>query len=147
MKAVRFTGKGGPEVVELAEVEAPTPSRGEVLVRVKAAAMNRADLLQRRGLYPPPPGFREDIPGLELAGEIAALGEAVTGWIGERFAGLSINLSARQFHSGDAAEFVIECVIEEREPLFLRNSYPRTIMVFVRRNENPIQVEQHGIDH
>jgi putative PIG3 family NAD(P)H quinone oxidoreductase len=85
MKAVRFTGKGGPEVVELAEVEAPAPSRGEVLVRVRAAAMNRADLLQRRGLYPPPPGFREDIPGLELAGEIAALGEAVTGWkVGDR---------------------------------------------------------------
>jgi putative PIG3 family NAD(P)H quinone oxidoreductase len=85
MKAVRFTGKGGPEVVELAEVEAPGPSRGEVLVRVRAAAMNRADLLQRRGLYPPPPGFREDIPGLELAGEIAALGEAVTGWkVGDR---------------------------------------------------------------
>src|SRR5512137_1339445 len=80
MKAVRFTGKGGPEVVELAEVEAPRPSRGEVLVRVRAAAMNRADLLQRRGLYPPPPGFREAIPGLELAGEIAALGEGVTGW-------------------------------------------------------------------
>jgi putative PIG3 family NAD(P)H quinone oxidoreductase len=85
MKAVRFTGKGGPEVVELAEVEAPAPSRGEVLVRVKAAAMNRADLLQRRGLYPPPPGFKEDIPGLELAGEIAALGEAVSGWkVGDR---------------------------------------------------------------
>ena len=85
MKAVRFTGKGGPEVVELAEVEAPTASRGEVLVRVRAAAMNRADLLQRRGLYPPPPGFREDIPGLELSGEITALGEAVTGWkVGDR---------------------------------------------------------------
>jgi NADPH2:quinone reductase len=85
MKAVRFTGKGGPEVVELAEVEAPSPSRGEVLVRVRAAAMNRADLLQRRGLYPPPPGFKEDIPGLELAGEIAALGEAVSGWrVGDR---------------------------------------------------------------
>jgi putative PIG3 family NAD(P)H quinone oxidoreductase len=85
MKAVRFTGKGGPEVVELAEVEAPRPSRGEVLVRVRAAAMNRADLLQRRGLYPPPPGFREDIPGLELAGEIAELGGGVAGWkVGDR---------------------------------------------------------------
>jgi NADPH:quinone reductase len=84
MKAVRFTGKGGPEVVELAEVEAPRPARGEVLVRVKAAAMNRADLLQRRGLYPPPPGWREDIPGLELAGEIAELGAGVAGWkVGE----------------------------------------------------------------
>jgi NADPH:quinone reductase len=80
MKAVRFTGKGGPEVVELAEVETPVPQRGEVLVRVGAAAMNRADLLQRRGLYPPPPGFREDIPGLELAGEVAAVGAGVTAW-------------------------------------------------------------------
>lgn len=85
MKAVRFTGKGGPEVVELAEVEQPAPQRGEVLVRVRAAAMNRADLLQRRGLYPPPPGFREDIPGLELAGEVAGLGEGVTAWkVGDR---------------------------------------------------------------
>jgi len=85
MKAVRFTGKGGPEVVELGEVEAPRPSRGEVLVRVRAAAMNRADLLQRRGLYPPPPGFREDIPGLELSGEVAELGPGVTGWkVGDR---------------------------------------------------------------
>src|SRR5512137_2446248 len=80
MKAVRFTGKGGPEVVELAEVEAPRPARGEVLVRVKAAAMNRADLLQRRGLYPPPPGFREDVPGLEFAGEVAEVGEGAAGW-------------------------------------------------------------------
>ena len=85
MKAVRFTGKGGPEVVELCEVEQPVPQRGEVLVRVRAAAMNRADLLQRRGLYPPPPGYREDIPGLELAGEVAALGAGVTAWkVGDR---------------------------------------------------------------
>ncbi len=85
MKAVRFTGKGGPEVVELREVEQPVPQRGEVLVRVRAAAMNRADLLQRRGLYPPPPGYREDIPGLELAGEVAALGAGVTAWkVGDR---------------------------------------------------------------
>jgi putative PIG3 family NAD(P)H quinone oxidoreductase len=80
MKAVRFGGKGGPEVVALSEIERPEPSRGEVLVRVRAAAMNRADLLQRRGLYPPPPGFREDVPGLELAGEVEALGPGVTGW-------------------------------------------------------------------
>jgi putative PIG3 family NAD(P)H quinone oxidoreductase len=85
MKAVRFKGKGGPEVVELAEIERPEPSRGEVLVRVRAAAMNRADLLQRRGLYPPPPGYREDVPGLELAGEVEALGPGVTGWkVGDR---------------------------------------------------------------
>jgi putative PIG3 family NAD(P)H quinone oxidoreductase len=77
MKAVFFAGKGGPEVIEIREVPDPTPARGEVLVRVRAAAINRADLLQRRGLYPPPPGVREEIPGLELAGDVAAVGEGV----------------------------------------------------------------------
>jgi len=78
MRAVCFTGKGGPEVIAVRELPDPLPSRGEVLVRVRAAALNRADLLQRRGLYPPPPGWREDVPGLELAGVVAALGEGVT---------------------------------------------------------------------
>jgi putative PIG3 family NAD(P)H quinone oxidoreductase len=80
MKAVVFKGKGGPEVVALEERPEPVPARGEVLVRVRAAALNRADLLQRRGLYPPPPGTREDIPGMELAGEVAAVGDGVTAW-------------------------------------------------------------------
>jgi putative PIG3 family NAD(P)H quinone oxidoreductase len=80
MKAVVFKGKGGPEVIALEERPDPAPSRGEVLVRVRAAALNRADLLQRRGLYPPPPGTRPDVPGMELAGEVAALGEGVTAW-------------------------------------------------------------------
>ena len=75
MKAVLFGGKGGPEVIEWRDTADPAPARGEVLVRVRAAALNRADLLQRRGLYPPPPGTREDIPGLELAGEVAAVGD------------------------------------------------------------------------
>jgi putative PIG3 family NAD(P)H quinone oxidoreductase len=77
MKAVLFGGKGGPEVIEWKDTHDPAPARGEVLVRVRAAALNRADLLQRRGLYPPPPGTREDLPGLELAGEIAKVGEGV----------------------------------------------------------------------
>ncbi len=80
MRAVVFAGKGGPEVVEVREVPDPVPQRGEVLVRVRAAALNRADLLQRRGLYPPPHGVREDVPGLELAGEVVRCGEAVAGW-------------------------------------------------------------------
>ncbi len=80
MKAVVFNGKGGPEVVEVREVPDPVPARCQVLVRVRAAALNRADLLQRRGLYPPPPGTREDIPGLELAGEVVRCGEGVTTW-------------------------------------------------------------------
>ena len=85
MKAVVFKGRGGPEVVAVESVPDPAPSRGEVLVRVRAAALNRADLLQRRGLYPPPPGTRPDVPGMELAGEVAALGEGVTSWkVGDR---------------------------------------------------------------
>jgi putative PIG3 family NAD(P)H quinone oxidoreductase len=80
MKAVLFGGKGGPEVIEWRDAADPAPARGEVLVRVRAAALNRADLLQRRGLYPPPPGTREDIPGLELAGEVVGVGAGVTAW-------------------------------------------------------------------
>ncbi len=80
MKAVLFGGKGGPEVISFGDAPDPAPSRGEVLVRVRAAALNRADLLQRRGLYPPPPGHREDLPGMELAGEVAAVGAGVTAW-------------------------------------------------------------------
>ncbi|GEJ59346.1 NAD(P)H-quinone oxidoreductase [Anaeromyxobacter diazotrophicus] len=78
MKAVFFAAKGGPEVIEVRELPDPRPARGEVLVRVRAAGVNRADLLQRRGLYPPPAGLREEVPGLELAGEVAAVGEGVT---------------------------------------------------------------------
>ena len=80
MKAVRFVGKGGPEVVGWEDVPDPVPQRGEVLVRVRAAGLNRADLLQRRGLYPPPRGTRADIPGLELAGEVVRCGEGVSAW-------------------------------------------------------------------
>jgi NADPH:quinone reductase len=80
MKAVVFTGKGGPEVIVVRELPDPVPSRGEVIVRVRAAALNRADLLQRRGLYPPPPGTREDVPGLELAGEVESVGEGIVAW-------------------------------------------------------------------
>jgi putative PIG3 family NAD(P)H quinone oxidoreductase len=80
MKAVLFEGKGGPEVIRFADTEEPVPARGEVLVRVRAAALNRADLLQRRGLYPPPPGTRPDVPGLELAGEVVRAGDAASPW-------------------------------------------------------------------
>jgi putative PIG3 family NAD(P)H quinone oxidoreductase len=78
MRAVLFEGSGGPEVIRIGDVPDPAPGRGEVLVRVRAASLNRADLLQRRGLYPPPPGTRPDVPGLELAGEVVRAGEGVT---------------------------------------------------------------------
>jgi putative PIG3 family NAD(P)H quinone oxidoreductase len=74
MRALRIEGQGGPEVLKLKEAEDPTPGPGEVLVRVRAAGLNRADLLQCMGLYPPPPDAPADIPGLEYAGEVAAVG-------------------------------------------------------------------------
>ncbi len=80
MKAILFDGKGGPEVIRFADAADPSPARGEALVRVRAAALNRADLLQRRGLYPPPAGTRPDVPGLELAGEVVAVGDRVFAW-------------------------------------------------------------------
>ncbi|MFQ5690057.1 MAG: NAD(P)H-quinone oxidoreductase [Gemmatimonadota bacterium] len=70
MKAVRIAAAGGPEVLELVEIPEPVARQGEALVRVRAAGLNRADLLQRRGLYPAPPGAPRDVPGLEFAGEV-----------------------------------------------------------------------------
>ena len=89
MKAIVITRFGGPEVLELQEVPSPSPSRGEVRVRVRATAVNRADLLQRMGAYPAPPGAPKDIPGLEYAGEVDALGADVTELaVGDRVFGL-----------------------------------------------------------
>lgn len=87
MKAVICREPGGVEVLEIAELPVPEPAPGEVLVRNFATALNRADLLQRRGLYPPPPGDSE-ILGLEFAGEVAraagefAVGDRVFGLVG-----------------------------------------------------------------
>jgi putative PIG3 family NAD(P)H quinone oxidoreductase len=93
MKAIVISRFGGPEVLELREVDTPAPGRGEVRVRVRATAVNRADLLQRAGAYPAPPDAPADIPGLEFAGEIDALGDgaaAVSGLaLGDRVFGLA----------------------------------------------------------
>ncbi len=77
MKVIEIKEFGGPEVLAPAERERPAPKAGEVLIRVYAAGVNRPDVMQRIGLYPPPPGA-SDVPGLEVAGEIAALGEGVS---------------------------------------------------------------------
>lgn len=77
MKAVFISEPGGPEVLEVRDVAAPVPGVGEVLIDVVAAGLNRADVQQRRGFYPPPPGA-SDIPGLEVSGRIAGFGPGVT---------------------------------------------------------------------
>ena len=77
MRAIVIREPGGPEVLEVRDVAKPEPAKGEVRVRVRATAVNRADLLQRMGAYPAPPGSPKDIPGLEFSGEIDALGEGV----------------------------------------------------------------------
>ncbi|HUQ58446.1 NAD(P)H-quinone oxidoreductase [Lentzea sp.] len=79
MRAITVRDPGGPEVLEWTEVPDPVPGPGEVLIDVAASAVNRADLLQRQGFYPPPKGA-SDIIGLECSGTIAAVGEGVTGW-------------------------------------------------------------------
>lgn len=76
MTAVEIARPGGPEVLQTCSRPVPQPGPGEVLVRVAAAGVNRPDAMQRRGLYPPPPGA-SDLPGLEIAGVVAALGEGV----------------------------------------------------------------------
>src|SRR5450759_4783685 len=78
MTVVEIAAPGGPEQLKSARRPVPPPAAGEVLVRVAAAGVNRPDVMQRQGRYPPPPGA-SDIPGLEIAGEIVALGAGVSG--------------------------------------------------------------------
>ena len=88
MKAITFATYGGPDVLRLEDVAEPTPAADELLVRVRASALNRADTMQRRGHYPPPPG-ESDILGLELAGEVEAVGANASGFKpGDRVFGL-----------------------------------------------------------
>ncbi|MBN1173111.1 MAG: NAD(P)H-quinone oxidoreductase [Micromonosporaceae bacterium] len=79
MQAVTITEPGGPEQLAVTEVPDPTPAADEVIIEVAATAVNRADLLQRQGKYPPPPGA-SPYPGLECSGRIAELGAGVSGW-------------------------------------------------------------------
>jgi putative PIG3 family NAD(P)H quinone oxidoreductase len=84
MRAITVSQPGGPEVLQLDEVEMPVVAPDEVLIKVAAAGVNRPDLLQRQGRYPPPPGASEII-GLEVSGQIAATGEEVDDWsVGDR---------------------------------------------------------------
>lgn len=92
MKAIVITTPGGPEVLKLQEVEDPQIQENEVLIKVEATALNRADTVQRKGSYPPPKGA-SPYPGLECSGTIQAVGSKVTRWkIGDQVCQfLSIN--------------------------------------------------------
>lgn len=84
MRAILISEFGGPEVLKMGEVETPAPGPGQVLIEVAATSVNRPDIVQREGNYPPPKGDSE-ILGLEVAGTIRALGSGVTGWhVGDR---------------------------------------------------------------
>ena len=100
MKAITITSFGGVEGLEIRDVpDAPAATLDRVRVRVRAAGLNRADILQRLGRYPAPPGYPQDIPGIEFAGEVEAVGEEVRSWkIGDRVFGI--------IGGGGQAEFV-----------------------------------------
>ena len=107
MKSIVITRPGGPEVLATEERPVPEPGPGEIRVRVHASALNRADLLQRRGSYPAPPGAPADVPGLEYAGEVDAVGEGAGLWaVGTRVMGI--------VGGGGHAEYV---VVHEREAI------------------------------
>src|SRR5439155_23490469 len=89
MRAAIITQPGGPEVLEIHDVEMPEPAGEQVRIRVRASGINRADLLQRAGGYPAPAGSPSNIPGLEFAGEVDAIGPQVRMWkAGQRVMGL-----------------------------------------------------------
>ena len=87
MRVVEIAAPGGPEQLRLASRPTPKPGKGEVLVKVAAAGVNRPDVLQRRGVYPPPTGASE-IPGLEIAGTVVAAGQGSTHLIGTKVCAL-----------------------------------------------------------
>jgi putative PIG3 family NAD(P)H quinone oxidoreductase len=100
MRTVVITRPGGPEVLEVVDRPVPSPAPGEVLVRVRAAGLNRADLLQRRGGYPAPQGAPPDVPGLEFAGEVARVPDGDTSWReGDRVFGITAGGAQAEYRS------------------------------------------------
>jgi NADPH:quinone reductase len=98
MKVLLIAQPGGPEVLTIGDRPTPSPKAGELLVHVRAAGLNRADTMQRRGHYPPPPGIPTDIPGLEYAGEVAAVGQGVRHFrVGQRVFGLAGGAAQAEF--------------------------------------------------
>lgn len=98
MLAVWITKFGGPDVLEIRSVPKPGFAADQVLVRVRASALNRADLLQRQGKYPAPVGYSQEIPGIEFAGEVAGIGPLVQMWKpGQRVFGLTVGAAQAQY--------------------------------------------------
>lgn len=105
MRAVIYRGGGGTEVISFGEVPTPEVKPGHIRVRVRAAGLNRADILQRRGSYPAPKGWPADIPGLEYAGEVEAVRDAPRWSVGDRVMGLVGGGAMAEFvtvHQGEA---------------------------------------------
>ena len=112
MTAIAIKTPGGPEALVAERRPLPKPGAGEILVKVAAAGVNRPDVMQRKGLYPPPPGAT-DIPGLEIAGEVVALGEKASRWkVGDRVMALVIG--------GGYAEY---CLAHESHALAIPAGY------------------------
>src|SRR6516225_11104841 len=97
MTAIAIRAPGGPEMLVPEERPVPTPGEGELLIRVRAAGVNRPDVMQRKGLYPPPPGASA-IPGLEVAGDVVSVGAKVMRWKpGDRVMALVVGGGYAQF--------------------------------------------------
>lgn len=104
MTAIEISEPGSPEVLKPAQRAVPAPAAGEVLIEVAAAGVNRPDCLQRRGLYPPPPGA-SDLPGLEVSGRVVASGEGVTGFsVGDRVCALLAGGGYAEFCAAPAVQ-------------------------------------------
>jgi len=103
MKAVAISTPGGPDVLQLAERPVPQVAAGEVLIKVAAAGVNGPDLMQRKGLYPAPPGA-SDLPGLEVSGEIVAVGSGAGRWsVGDKVTALTNGGGYAEFCAVDAS--------------------------------------------
>ena len=129
MKAVLMDGFGGLDVLKIGDVDKPAPKEGEVLVKVVATSINRPDLVQREGKYPPPPGDSE-ILGLEVSGKIAELGPGVSGWkVGDRvislvggggYAEYAVAYASHLMHIPDSVSFEeAACICESYITAFL----------------------------
>jgi NADPH:quinone reductase len=104
MKAIEISAPGGPEVLKVTERPMPQPQTNEILVRVIAAGVNGPDIMQRKGLYPPPPGA-SDLPGLEIAGEVVAVGQAVKRWkVGDNVCALTNGGGYAEYCVADAEQ-------------------------------------------